>query len=1078
MKTVVNNITIYEKDHAANVNANAYQTQGLGSLPDAKSAYVDAAFQAECVLKIEYPAKGTNAGLLKEERILQSKINDTDVQLMRIYDLKKSLDGNTFTVLAEPLFNDVRKHFMPVLDIPEQVGILVAWQRATSVAKPAINTNLYKIALEGGATTSMGTQHMEQANLLQFFAGKEGSLLQMRNPLEFKKDNGTMIISRRLGREHAISGVYTRNLKGLEYTINTQDVVTAYYPFAKYKPEGSDEETLIELPNKVIVQDNASLYTGNTKPIDFSEDETVKDVATLQTAFDAYVLANEAERTPSISAKVDLITLRNQQGYENFVEWQTVQLGDGVDVYHPEWDITLSARLMKYQYNILTDRYESLEIGDIKRTFLDDINNNFTNVSGEITDAVNNVDLSDVRNAIKDLGEKTDQNTNDLNIVDGALNAVRDNVGNLTTTVGEQGQLINDQGQKINSQGQLIDEYGRAINDQGQLINSQGQLINSYGITINEHGQMINDQGQLIDGHSRAINEQGQLIDSQGNLINSQGQKINEQGEIIDGQQTTINEIVDQLSDVVTLPQTEALLEEMGREITGNNGGNVVLDPPTRPERILIMDTASLSTAKNVIQMNKSGIAFSTSGQNGPFTSAWTIDGIFNAKWIQTGILSGNNLQINLDTGEVTFVKGTIRNADLTFLIDITTGQIASRGEIPAIGGTGTNITGFDLKNGRLDFISGAFGNATANYGGLRTLPQAGQSVYPSGSRGRGWFAGSAPTITLQMGDPVEAVWQTHKRAVLLASTDYIEPETTELAGTPRSGYGTYSDGGGYENMRGAGMGVNQRYAPDTSSAFVDDIGGNVSQAWMFGRHGVFLASGYSYDSTIQGTGQYMYPMLRLGMGIVTKLNNAESIKQLASTAQLVSGYKIDMRSRIIQFWVGDSGKFEVIAKRTDINSGGGDSSFYGGMSFGQDSGGGKVWSKAIYDRTTSSAANMFISNGGILARVSSARKYKTEITKPTEIVEKAEKILQIEPAQWKDKAEIKLTGDSKLYHGFIADEFHDLGLTEVVQYNEDGEVEGLSYDRLTIYLLPLIKNLYKEIAELKKAKLEFSHKR
>lgn len=1015
MKTVVNNITIYEKDHAANVNANAYQTQGLGSLPDAKSAYVDAAFQAECVLKIEYPAKGTNAGLLKEERILQSKINDTDVQLMRIYDLKKSLDGNTFTVLAEPLFNDVRKHFMPVLDIPEQVGILVAWQRATSVAKPAINTNLYKIALEGGATTSMGTQHMEQANLLQFFAGKEGSLLQMRNPLEFKKDNGTMIISRRLGREHAISGVYTRNLKGLEYTINTQDVVTAYYPFAKYKEEGSDEETLIELPNKVIVQDNASLYTGNTKPIDFSEDETVKDVATLQTAFDAYVLANEAERTPSISAKVDLITLRNQQGYEKFVEWQTVQLGDGVDVYHPEWDITLSARLMKYQYNILTDRYESLEIGDIKRTFLDDINNNFTNVSSEITDAVNNVDLSDVRNAIKDLGEKTDQNTSDLNIIDGALTAVQGEVGNLNTSVDEQGRLIN-------VQGQLIDGYGRTINAQGQLINSQGELINS------------------------------------------QGQKINEQGEIIDGQQTTINEIVDQLSDVVTLPQTEALLEEMGREITGNNGGNVVLDPPTRPERILIMDTASLSTAKNVIQMNKSGIAFSTSGQNGPFTSAWTIDGIFNAKWIQTGILSGNNLQINLDTGEVTFVKGTIRNAELTFVMDITTGQIASRGEVPAITGSGTNTVGFDIKNGTLDLIAGTWGNTSTNYGGLRTLPFAGQNITPSGSRSRGDWAGTAPAIAIQMGSPVDALWQTHKRVALLASSDYVEPSRTNLDRTYFSGYGSNGDGTGL-NMVGAGIGVYQNYSPN-SNIYVDEIDGYISEAWMFGRHGVTLASGYAYESMING-GRLIYPSIQIGQSKVLKGNTSESTKQQASTILMQAGWQIEARARNIRFWVGDNGNVTIAARRTNINTSG-DTSMYGGMSFGSDGTGGRVWSMAVYNRTYSGSANMFITSAGTLGRVTSARKYKTEITKPQEVVEKAEKILQIEPAQWKDKAEIKTHGDSKIYHGFIADEFHDLGLTEVVQYNDDGEVEGLSYDRLTIYLLPLIKNLYKEIAELK----------
>lgn len=1027
MKTIANVISIYEKDHAANVNANAYQTQGLGTLPDAKAAFVEGQFQEECVLTLQYPANGSNAGLLKEERILQSKINDTDIQLMRIYEVRKSLDGNTFTVLAEPLFNDVRKNFIPLLDITEQVGILVAWQRAVALAKPALNTNLYKIALEGGATTSMATQHMEQANLLQFFAGKEGSLLQMRNPLEFKKDNGTMIISRRLGREHAISAVYTRNLNGLEYTINTQDVVTAYYPFAKYKPEGSEEEILIELPNKVIVQDNAGLYNGTTKTVDFSEDETVKDVATLQTAFDAYVLANEAERTPNISAKVDLITLRNQRGYEKFIGWQTVQLGDGVDVYHPDWDITLSARLMKYHYNILTDRYESLEIGDIKRTFLDDINNNFNNVTNDINNAVNDADLSDVRQAIKDLGEKTDQNTNDLNIVDGALDAVRDNVGNLTTTVGEQGQLINDQGQKINSQGQLIDDYGRAINDQGQLINSQGQLINSYGITINEHGQMINDQGQLIDGHSRAINEQGQLIDSQGNLINSQGQKIDDQGKIIDDQQTSINEIVDQLSDVVTLPQTEALLEEMGREITGNNGGNVVLDPPTRPERILIMDTASLATAKNVIQMNKSGIAFSTSGQNGPFTSAWTIDGIFNAKWIQTGILSGNNLQINLDTGEVTFVKGTIRNADLTFVMDITTGQIGSRGEYLSPNNTGETLpAGFNLMHGRLDFYAGTFGEASVSYGGITTETHSG--MYLDGTQWqRGAWSGFRPAIALRMANVDTAVWQSRSRATLLSTTPYIEPTVAQITGrTYVTGY-NFTTGNKPPLISGAGIGVNQ------NGASKDDGGDFISQAWMFARNGVTLASGYSYDSTINGGTYEIIPSLSLGTTTVYS-GDTEAIKQLAATATLQAGFKVAIQSRNVYFTVGSSGDFRVQ-----------------GM------------------RTASGSANLVMDGSGNIKKVSSARKYKTAIEHLDVLDEKAKRMLEITPAKWVDKEALKNYNDDSNYYGFIADEFHDLGLTEVVQYNEDGEVESLSYDRLTIYLLPLIKNLYKEIAELKK---------
>ena len=51
--------------------------------------------------------------------------------------------------------------------------------------------------------------------------------------------------------------------------------------------------------------------------------------------------------------------------------------------------------------------------------------------------------------------------------------------------------------------------------------------------------------------------------------------------------------------------------------------------------------------------MNKNGIGFSQNGYNGPFNSAWTIDGTFYADWIKAGIISdvqGMN-SWNMDTG-------------------------------------------------------------------------------------------------------------------------------------------------------------------------------------------------------------------------------------------------------------------------------------------------------------------------------------------------------------------------------------------------------------------------------------------
>lgn len=51
-------------------------------------------------------------------------------------------------------------------------------------------------------------------------------------------------------------------------------------------------------------------------------------------------------------------------------------------------------------------------------------------------------------------------------------------------------------------------------------------------------------------------------------------------------------------------------------------------------DQILIVDALPAETARNCIRINSGGIAFSQTGINGTFTTAWTIDGTFNAQAI------------------------------------------------------------------------------------------------------------------------------------------------------------------------------------------------------------------------------------------------------------------------------------------------------------------------------------------------------------------------------------------------------------------------------------------------------------
>ena len=146
----------------------------------------------------------------------------------------------------------------------------------------------------------------------------------------------------------------------------------------------------------------------------------------------------------------------------------------------------------------------------------------------------------------------------------------------------------------------------------------------------------------------------------------------------------------------------------------------------------------------------------------------------------------------------------------------------------------------------------------------------------------------------------------------------------------------------------------------------------------------------------------------------------------------------------------------------------------------------GFIQSESMFTRTYSYAANMYVTSNGIVGRSTSARKYKLAIEHQfadwQEQLNHSKKMLEIRPSTWFDRFESETYAEEiklgerideedfkvKRHFGAIADEFHELGLTELVQYNEDDEVEGLAYDRMSVHHNVLIKDLYDENDELK----------
>ena len=117
---------------------------------------------------------------------------------------------------------------------------------------------------------------------------------------------------------------------------------------------------------------------------------------------------------------------------------------------------------------------------------------------------------------------------------------------------------------------------------------------------------------------------------------------------------------------------------------------------------------------------------------------------------------------------------------------------------------------------------------------------------------------------------------------------------------------------------------------------------------------------------------------------------------------------------------------------------------------------------------TTGPSANLYqAASDGAVTRTSSARKYKIFI----EDFDAGLKALELRPRIWIDKGLYESNNNSAsglpYYCGFIAEELVDIGLEQFVLFNDNGEPENISYDRLTAAIIPVLKHQQAQIEAL-----------
>ena len=114
-----------------------------------------------------------------------------------------------------------------------------------------------------------------------------------------------------------------------------------------------------------------------------------------------------------------------------------------------------------------------------------------------------------------------------------------------------------------------------------------------------------------------------------------------------------------------------------------------------------------------------------------------------------------------------------------------------------------------------------------------------------------------------------------------------------------------------------------------------------------------------------------------------------------------------------------------------------------------------------IYNTTTGSAANVNVDASGFLRRSTSSIKYKENVQDATHGLTE---LLQLRPVTYTGKSE---ADGATVFGGLIAEEVDAVGLSEFVQYAEDGSPDALAYGNMVSLCVKAIQEQQAVIEEL-----------
>lgn len=358
-------------------NATTFTSNGLGALDPTSCVVteeVNGQYELECVVPVESP----HFDEIHNNMILVVIPGDggsvhpvSQRQAFRIYHVTEPLNG-LVTLSARHITYDLS--YNTVMPFTESRVNRVFQEMILKM----VETNRFSFDTDKSDSAIFRTTIPKTAR--QIMGGSKDSILDIYGG-EYQWDNWRVCLWNHRGQDTDVTLRYGKNITDISQEENLENVITGIVPF------WADDEETLTLPEKSIDSQYASQYPyKRTVPVDFSSDWNEKpDVSDLRSRGQAYITENRIG-IPKISIKVSFVALWQTDEYKDIAPLERVHLCDTVGVVFEKYGIDTRAKVIKTEWDCLTERYLSIELGDTKSSFANTIIDMNTQTVQEISD--------------------------------------------------------------------------------------------------------------------------------------------------------------------------------------------------------------------------------------------------------------------------------------------------------------------------------------------------------------------------------------------------------------------------------------------------------------------------------------------------------------------------------------------------------------------------------------------------------------------------------------------------------------------------------------------------------------------